>query len=75
MTATVRHAVGSLLVVGLGATELTPLERAWLKLIRPAGIILFKRNIADARQTRSLLAESTALCAAGSFRCRAWLGV
>jgi len=69
MTATVRHAVGSLLVVGLGATELTPLERAWLKLIRPAGIILFKRNIADARQTRSLLAESTALCAAGSFRC------
>jgi beta-N-acetylhexosaminidase len=55
--------------VGLGATELTPLERAWLKLIRPAGIILFKRNIAEARQTRSLLTESTALCAAGSFRC------
>jgi beta-N-acetylhexosaminidase len=69
MTATVRHAAGSLLVVGLGSTELTALERAWLKLIRPAGIILFKRNIADPHQTRTLLDEATALCASNSFRC------
>jgi beta-N-acetylhexosaminidase len=69
MTAILRHSVGSLLVVGLGATELTPLERAWLKIIRPAGIILFKRNIADPRQTSALLAESTTLCAANAFRC------
>ena len=38
------------MVVGLSGTELTGVERAWLRLIRPAGIILFRRNIADARQ-------------------------
>jgi hypothetical protein len=37
MTASLRQAAGSLLVVGLGGTELTGLERAWLKLVRPAG--------------------------------------
>jgi beta-N-acetylhexosaminidase len=47
-----RHAAGSLLVVGLSGTELTALERAWLKLVRPAGVILFRRNIADARSRR-----------------------
>jgi beta-N-acetylhexosaminidase len=57
------------LVVGLGGTELTALERAWLKLVRPAGVILFRRNIVDARQTRRLLDEATALCAPYSFRC------
>jgi len=57
------------MVVGLGGTELTSLERAWLKLVRPAGVILFRRNIADARQTRALLDEATALCAQNSFRC------
>jgi len=56
-------------VVGLGCTELTGLERAWLKLVRPAGIILFRRNISGARQTRALLAEATALCAKNSLRC------
>jgi len=69
MTASLRHAAGSLMVVGLAGTELTPLERAWLKLLRPAGIILFRRNIANARQTRSLLTEATALCAPHSLRC------
>ncbi len=42
-----RHAVGSLLVVGLSGPELTSLERAWLRLLRPAGVILFKRNVTD----------------------------
>jgi beta-N-acetylhexosaminidase len=69
MKANVRRAAGSVLVVGLGAMELTGLERAWLKLVRPAGVILFRRNIADARQTRALLDEATNLCAPNSFRC------
>jgi beta-N-acetylhexosaminidase len=69
MKATLRQAAGSLLVVGLGATELTGLERAWLKLVRPGGVILFRRNIVDAAQTRALLKEATALCASNSFRC------
>ena len=69
MTATLRQAAGSLLVVGLGGTELTGLERAWLKLLRPAGIILFRRNIADAKQTRALLGEATVECVAHGLRC------
>jgi beta-N-acetylhexosaminidase len=69
MSRTVRAAAGSLLVVGLGGTELTNLERAWLKLVRPAGIILFRRNIADAAQTRALLTEATALCTPHNLRC------
>src|SRR5580693_1601249 len=62
MKESLRQAAGSLLVVGLGGTELTEMERAWLKLIGPAGIILFKRNIVDAAQTRALLAEATNFC-------------
>jgi beta-N-acetylhexosaminidase len=69
MMMSLRGAAGSLLVVGLAGTELTALERAWLKLVRPGGIILFKRNIADARQTRELLGEATALGAENGFRC------
>ncbi|HZB87230.1 MAG TPA: beta-N-acetylhexosaminidase [Terracidiphilus sp.] len=69
MTANLRHAAGSLLVVGLGGTELTALERAWLKLVRPGGVILFKRNIADAAQTRALLDTATATCPPHAVRC------
>ncbi len=69
MTATVRQAAGSLLVVGLAGTELTGLERAWLRLVRPGGVILFKRNITDMQQTRDLLEEATGFCAAKAVRC------
>lgn len=69
MSGTLRNAAGSLLVVGLSGTELTGLERAWLNLIRPAGIILFRRNIAGVAQTRALLHEATVLCTAHSLRC------
>ncbi len=62
MKESLRQAAGSLLVVGLGDKELTAMERAWLKLVRPAGIILFKRNIVDRLQTRALLAEATSFC-------------
>jgi beta-N-acetylhexosaminidase len=69
MTTNIRQAAGSLLVVGLSGTELTGLERAWLKLIRPSGIILFRRNIADAKQTRALLTEATSYCNDANLRC------
>ena len=69
MTSSMRRAAGSLLVVGLSGTELTGLERAWLRLVRPAGIILFRRNIADPAQTRALLDEATGLSAAHALRC------
>jgi beta-N-acetylhexosaminidase len=62
MKQSLRQAAGSLLVVGVEGTELTGLERAWLKLLRPAGIILFRRNIENAKQARALLAEATKFC-------------
>ena len=61
MGQSLRKAAGSLLVVGLGGSDLTDLERAWLMLVRPGGIILFKRNIVDPAQTRALLDEATGL--------------
>lgn len=69
MTKALRHAAGSLLVVGLGGVELTGLERVWLRLVRPGGIILFKRNITDVAQTRALLDEATGLSAPHAVRC------
>ncbi|MGB8028834.1 MAG: beta-N-acetylhexosaminidase [Terracidiphilus sp.] len=63
MARTLREAAGSLLVVGLEGLELIALERAWLKLLRPSGIILFRRNIENAKQTRALLSEATQFCA------------
>jgi beta-N-acetylhexosaminidase len=69
MAVTIREAAGTLLVVGLAGTELTALERAWLKLIRPGGVILFRRNIVDVEQTRALLNEATGLGARHAVRC------
>src|ERR1700728_294789 len=62
MTESLRHAAGSLLVVGLAGKELTGMERAWLKLVRPAGIILYRRNITDVMQTRAMLGEAMSFC-------------
>ena len=64
-----REAVGSLLIVGLEGTELTPVETAWLRLVRPSGVILFRRNIEEAAQVYSLLESSAKLTAGPTFRC------
>jgi beta-N-acetylhexosaminidase len=69
MTQSLRSAAGSAMVVGVSGTELTGLERAWLKLIQPAGVILFQRSIDNAAQTRSLLAQATELCSPHAIRC------
>jgi beta-N-acetylhexosaminidase len=69
MTSGLRRAAGELLVVGLAGTELTGLERAWLRLVRPGGVILFKRNIINAAQTRAVLDEATGLGAPHAVRC------
>ena len=52
---TLRQAAGQVLMVGLEGTELSPLEAAWLRLLRPGGVILFRRNIESAAQTHALL--------------------
>ena len=42
------------LIVGLEGPGLTPREMAWLERWRPAGIILFARNVTGPDQTRAL---------------------
>ena len=54
-----RHQVGQLFLVGLSGPALTASERAWLRLLRPGGLILFRRNIEAAAQTTALLREAT----------------
>jgi beta-N-acetylhexosaminidase len=55
-----RQAAGQVLIVGLEGTALSSLETAWLKLLRPAGVILFRRNIESAQQTHALLQATEA---------------
>jgi beta-N-acetylhexosaminidase len=69
MSKTLRQQVGQLIVVGLEGPELTSIERAWLKLIRPGGVILFRRNIEEAAQTAQLLRETTEITGSPNFRC------
>ncbi len=57
--AELREAVGRVMMVGVEGPEITPLERVWLKLIRPSGIILFRRNIESPEQVIHLLREAT----------------
>jgi len=54
-----RHEVGQLFLVGLTGPVLDAAERAWLRLLRPGGMILFRRNIEEAAQTTTLLREAT----------------
>lgn len=66
---TLREQVGQLIIAGVEGLELSALERAWLKLIRPGGIILFRRNIEQAQQVAGLLRETTEIAGAPLFRC------
>src|ERR1700677_539464 len=50
-----RQAAGQVLVVGLEGTQLSAVETAWLRLLQPGGIILFRRNIENPAQTHALL--------------------
>ncbi|WP_108661634.1 beta-N-acetylhexosaminidase [Acuticoccus kandeliae] len=53
------------LIVGLAGVSLTDDERAYLRDVRPLGIILFARNIGDAAQISRLTEEAAALSGAG----------
>lgn len=57
-------AARSALITGLSGLHLTPDERAFLTEARPAGLILFARNLESHDQIRRLVAE--ALAATGS---------
>lgn len=62
-----RRAAGDVLICGLESTALSKVEAAWLRLIRPAGIILFRRNLEDPAQTRSLLDAAVEAGGGGSM--------
>jgi beta-N-acetylhexosaminidase len=54
VTTTLQDQVGQLLVVGLPGPTLDPIAREMLLAVRPAGVILFSRNIEDSAQTAEL---------------------
>jgi beta-N-acetylhexosaminidase len=64
-----RQAAGQVLVVGLEGAQLSALETAWLRLLRPGGVILFRRNIESPAQTHALLQAAKEAVAAPLFRC------
>ncbi len=57
--ATLRHRIGSLLIVGLESTSLTPLEIALLRILKPSGLILFRRNVESPVQVHSLFRQAS----------------
>jgi beta-N-acetylhexosaminidase len=60
---------GQILIVGLQSTSLTAGEQAWIRRIRPGGVILFRRNIEEAGQVMTLLREVDRLGTVPFFRC------
>ncbi|MBT9330151.1 glycoside hydrolase family 3 N-terminal domain-containing protein [Paracidobacterium acidisoli] len=67
-----REQVGQLIVAGVEGTSLSAADRAWMRAVRPGGVILFRRNIEAAAQVHALLrASAEAVDAAGAplFRC------
>ncbi len=66
---TLRQAAGQVLIVGLEGTRVSKVEAAWLRLLRPGGVILFRRNIEGAEQTHALLRSARQIVDAPSLRC------
>ena len=64
-----RQQTGQLIIAGVEGPELTAVERAWLRLIRPGGVILFRRNIEQAAQVTVLLREAMESAGTPLFRC------
>src|SRR5271154_6289813 len=66
---TLRQAAGQVLVVGLEGPQLSALESAWLRLLRPGGVILFRRNIESAAQTHELIRSAMQAADQPLLRC------
>jgi beta-N-acetylhexosaminidase len=57
------------LVVGLEGTQLSAMESVWLRLLRPGGVILFRRNIESAAQTHALIHSAVQATGHSLLRC------
>ena len=64
-----RSQVGQLLIMGFDGTSLSHRLRVMLEAFQPGGIILFKRNLEDARQTYGLLSDAQKAGARPMFLC------
>src|SRR5712692_9683293 len=61
--------IGQLLIIGFDRTEMSARLASLLTKIRPAGVILFARNITGAEQTHTLLRECQKCVATPLFTC------
>src|SRR5271165_5688663 len=61
--------VGQLLIVGFDGIEMSPGLSSLLTRLRPAGVILFARNITGAEQTYKLLKDCQACVSTPLFTC------
>ena len=64
-----RQQVGQLLIMGFDGTGMSAHLRSMLGTLHPSGVILFKRNIAEAAQTHALLRDAQKTVATPMFRC------
>lgn len=64
-----RQQVGQLLIMGFDGTELSARLRFALGTLYPSGVILFKRNIAEAAQVHALLRDVHKSVATPMFLC------
>ena len=67
--ASLRKDVGSLFIVGVEGTTLSTIEAAWLRLLQPSGVILFRRNLEAAAQVREFLQAVAGMVKGPTFRC------
>jgi beta-N-acetylhexosaminidase len=61
--------VGQLMIVGFDGTAMSSALRSLLTRVRPAGVILFARNIIGGEQTYELLKECRAIVSTPLFTC------
>ncbi|HET9086966.1 MAG TPA: beta-N-acetylhexosaminidase [Acidobacteriaceae bacterium] len=66
---TLRHKIGSLLIIGVEGTSLSTLESAWLRSLQPSGLLCFRRNIESAAQIHSLFRQVSETLESSYFRC------
>jgi beta-N-acetylhexosaminidase len=64
-----REQVGQLLILGFEGKECDARVRKLLTDLRPGGVILFTRNMVEARQTHRLLKDCEATVGSPIFRC------
>jgi len=61
--------IGQLLIIGFDGTKMTARLSSLLTRLQPAGVILFARNIKDAKQTWSLLSDCQKCVSTPLFTC------